>query len=94
MATAKAFSAQGEATGSVELPASLFDQQVNEHGWDNAAWERVENVLVQVGQPRVRQRQPVPGIEVNQHAVDREQRMCRHEPRDQRVARRRQQRVR
>src|SRR5262245_18161126 len=31
MATAKAFSAQGEAKGSVELPASLFDQQVNEH---------------------------------------------------------------
>jgi large subunit ribosomal protein L4 len=31
MATAKAFSAQGDAKGSVELPASLFDQQVNEH---------------------------------------------------------------
>jgi large subunit ribosomal protein L4 len=31
MASAKAFSALGEAKGSVELPASLFDQQVNEH---------------------------------------------------------------
>jgi large subunit ribosomal protein L4 len=31
MATAKAFSAQGDAKGSFELPASLFDQQVNEH---------------------------------------------------------------
>ena len=31
MATAKAFSAKGEAAADVELPASLFDQQVNEH---------------------------------------------------------------
>jgi len=31
VATAKAFSAKGEAAADVELPASLFDQQVNEH---------------------------------------------------------------
>jgi large subunit ribosomal protein L4 len=31
VATAKAFTAQGEPRTDVELPASLFDQQVNEH---------------------------------------------------------------
>ena len=31
MASAKAYTAQGDEKGSVELPASLFDQQVNEH---------------------------------------------------------------
>lgn len=31
MANAKAYSAQGDEKGSVELPAALFDQQVNEH---------------------------------------------------------------
>ncbi len=31
MASAKAYAADGTAKGSVELPASLFDQQVNEH---------------------------------------------------------------
>jgi large subunit ribosomal protein L4 len=31
MATAKSYSALGKETGSVELPAALFDQQVNEH---------------------------------------------------------------
>jgi large subunit ribosomal protein L4 len=31
VATAKAFTAQGEPGTDVELPASLFDQQVNEH---------------------------------------------------------------
>jgi large subunit ribosomal protein L4 len=31
MASAKAYTAQGEEKGAVELPASLFDQQVNEH---------------------------------------------------------------
>jgi large subunit ribosomal protein L4 len=31
VASAKAYAADGTAKGSVELPASLFDQQVNEH---------------------------------------------------------------
>ena len=31
MANAKAYTAQGVENGSVELPAALFDQQVNEH---------------------------------------------------------------
>jgi len=31
VATAKAYSAEGAEKGSVELPAALFDQQVNEH---------------------------------------------------------------
>lgn len=31
MASAKAYGADGTAKGSVELPAALFDQQVNEH---------------------------------------------------------------
>ena len=31
MATAKAYSIEGAEKGSVELPAALFDQQVNEH---------------------------------------------------------------
>jgi len=31
VATAKGFNAKGEAAADVELPASLFDQQVNEH---------------------------------------------------------------
>jgi len=31
VATAKAYSAEGTEKGSVELPAALFDQQVNEH---------------------------------------------------------------
>ena len=31
MANAKSYTAQGEEKGSVELPAALFDQQVNEH---------------------------------------------------------------
>jgi len=31
MATAKSYSVEGKETGTVELPAALFDQQVNEH---------------------------------------------------------------
>ena len=31
MATAKSYSIEGKETGTVELPAALFDQQVNEH---------------------------------------------------------------
>jgi ribosomal protein L4 len=31
MATAKSYSVEGKETGTVELPAALFEQQVNEH---------------------------------------------------------------
>ena len=59
MATAKAFNAKGEAGADVELPASLFDQQVNEH----LLYQAVRNYLAnqRQGTHKVKSRVEVSG---------------------------------
>jgi large subunit ribosomal protein L4 len=59
VATAKAFNAKGEAGADVELPASLFDQQVNEH----LLYQAVRNYLAnqRQGTHKVKSRVEVSG---------------------------------
>ena len=59
MATAKAFNVKGEAGADVELPASLFDQQVNEH----LLYQAVRNYLAnqRQGTHKVKSRVEVSG---------------------------------